>query len=55
MSVAKNFFTVMENISYQVAAGKINKDLLLRIITAVMDGTYNTDEELKINIIHAIE
>lgn len=55
MSVAKNFFTVMENISYQVAAGKINKDLLLRIITAVMDGTYDTDEELKINIIHAIE
>ena len=25
MSIAKNFFTVMENISYQVAAGKINK------------------------------
>ena len=55
MAVAKNFFTIMENISYQVAAGKITKDLLLRIITAVMDGTYNTDEELKIDIIHAIE
>ena len=40
MAVAKSFFTVMENISYQVAAGKIDKDLLLRIITAVMDGTY---------------
>ena len=55
MAVAKSFFTVMENISYQVAAGKIDKDLLLRIITAVMDGTYDTDEELKIEIIHAIE
>lgn len=55
MAVAKSFFTVMENISYQVAAGKIDKDLLLRIITAVMDGTYDTDEELKIEIIHATE
>lgn len=55
MAVAKSFFTVMENISYQVAAGKIDKVLLLRIITAVMDGTYDTDEELKIEIIHAIE
>ncbi|MCI7375877.1 MAG: type II toxin-antitoxin system death-on-curing family toxin, partial [Christensenellaceae bacterium] len=55
IAVAKSFFTVMENISYQVAAGKIDKDLLLRIITAVMDGTYDTDEELKIEIIHATE
>ena len=54
MAVAKSFFTVMENISYQVAAGKIEKDLLHRIITAVMDGTYETDEELKIDIINAI-
>ena len=37
------------------SAEKIDKDLLLRIITAVMDGTYDTDEELKIEIIHAIE
>lgn len=54
MAVAKSFFTVMENISYQVAAGKIDKDLLHRIIIAVMDGTYETDEELKLDIIHAI-
>ena len=54
MAVAKNFFAVMENVSYQVAAGKIKKDLLLRIITAVMDGTYDYDEELKLDIIHAI-
>ena len=50
----KTFFTVMENISYQVAAGRIDKDLLHRIIIAVMDGTYETDEELKIDIINAI-
>ena len=55
MAVAKSFFSVMENISYQVAAGKINKELLHRIITAVMDGTYEMDEELKLEIIHAIE
>lgn len=55
MAIAKNFFTVMENISYHVAAGKINKDLLYKIITAVMDDTYETDEELKLEIIHAIE
>ena len=55
MAVAKNFFTVMENISYHVAAGKIKKELLLRIVIAVMDGTYEMDEELKLEIIHAIE
>lgn len=54
MAVAKNFFTVMENISYQVAAGKIKKDLLHRIMTAVMDGTYDEDEELKLDIYNAI-
>ena len=54
MAVAKTFFTVMENISYQVAAGRIDKDLLHRIIIAVMDGTYETDEELKIDILNAI-
>ena len=35
MATAKNFFTVMENISYQVAAGKIDKELLYEIISAV--------------------
>ena len=40
MSVAKNFFAITENISYHVAAGKINKDLLHEIMTAIMDGTY---------------
>lgn len=55
MAVAKSFFAVMENISYQVAAGKIDKDLLHRILLAVMDGTYDLDEELKLDILHAIQ
>lgn len=54
MAVAKNFFIITENISYQVAAGKIDKDLLHRIMTAIIDGTYDDDEELKLAIVNAI-
>lgn len=55
MSVAKNFFAITENISYHVAAGKIGKDLLHEIMTAIMDGTYENDEELKLKILNAIQ
>lgn len=55
MTVAKDFFTITENISYQVAAGKINKDLLHRIMAAIMDRTYEIDEELKLEIYNAIK
>ena len=54
MAVARNFFVITENISYQVAAGRIKKDLLHRIMTAIMDGTYDIDEELKLDIVNAI-
>lgn len=54
MSVAKHFFEITENISYQVAAGKIDKELLHRILTAIMENTYDTDEELKLDIFNAI-
>lgn len=54
MAVAKNFFAITENISYYVAAGKIRKDLLHRIMTAIIDGTYDSDEELKLDIFNAI-
>lgn len=54
MGIAKNFMTITENISYHVAAGKINKELLHKIMTAIMDGTYEQDEELKIEIMNAI-
>lgn len=55
MSVAKNFFTVTENISYHVASGKIKKDLLLKIITSILDGTYDYNEELKLEILNVID
>lgn len=54
MAVAKQFFEITENISYQVAAGKIDKPLLHRIMTAIMDGTYESDEELKLDIYNTI-
>ena len=54
MAVAKNFFTITENISYHVASGKISKELLHKIITAIMDGTYESDETLKLEIYRAI-
>lgn len=40
MAVAKNFFVITENISYEVASGKISKELLHRIMTAIMDRLY---------------
>jgi death on curing protein len=55
MGIAKNFMAITENISYHVAAGKIDKELLHEIMTAIMDGTYDSDEELKLEILHAIE
>lgn len=55
MGVARNFFAITENTSYHVAAGKIKKDLLLKIMSAIMNGTYETDEELKLDIYNAIK
>ena len=55
MAVAKNFFIVMENISYDVASGKISKELLHKIMTSIMDGTYDYNEELKLEILNAIQ
>lgn len=54
MSVTKHFFEITENISYQVAAGKINKDLLHRILSAIVENTYESNEELKLDIYNAI-
>lgn len=48
-----DFISEMENISYHVAAGKVNKGLLKEIITAVLyDDMEN--EELKLKIYNAI-
>ncbi|MCG2829750.1 MAG: Fic family protein [Desulfobacteraceae bacterium] len=48
-----HFIREMENISYHVAAGNIDKDLLHEIITAFIKGDEN-DEDLKLKILNAI-
>jgi len=51
--VAGRFIREMENISYHVAAGNIDRELLKEIITALLSGNED-DEELKLKILHAI-
>ncbi|WP_293647642.1 type II toxin-antitoxin system death-on-curing family toxin [Thiolapillus sp.] len=48
-----NFIREMENISYHVAAGLIDKNLLGEIITAVLDDEFES-ESLKLKILNAI-
>lgn len=54
MAVAQTFLRDMENISYHVAAGNIDKDLLNEIMHAILAQTYDDDEELKLKIFNAI-
>lgn len=54
LSVANVFFREMENISYHVAAGHIDKELLRKILFAFLNGTYDDDESLKLEIYNAI-
>ena len=50
---AGQFLRDMENISYHVAAGNIDKELLGEVITAVIYGNMDS-EELKLKILEAI-
>ncbi|MCK4982748.1 MAG: Fic family protein [Victivallaceae bacterium] len=54
MAVVERFLHEMENISYHVAASKIDKDLLRRIIHAVINFEMDEDEILKLDIFSAI-
>ena len=51
--VTRRFIHTMENISYHVAAGKIDKDLLKEIIYAVIEDDMER-EGLKLKILMAI-
>jgi death-on-curing protein len=53
MYCASSFLQEMENISYHVAAGNIDKELLLEIITAHLMEEED-DESLKLKILNAI-
>lgn len=54
LGIAQNFLSKMENISLNVAASKIDKELLHKIMTAIMNQTYDTDESLKFEIYNSI-
>ena len=54
MGIAKVYFREMENISYHVAAGHIDEDLLRRILEAILNSTYDSNEELKLDVYNAI-
>ena len=54
MAIASVYFREMENISYHVAAGHIDKNLLRRILKAILDTTYDEDESLKLEIYNAM-
>jgi death-on-curing protein len=53
LSALQRFFHDMENISYYVATGHIEKELLHKIICAVINDSMD-DEELKLKILNAI-
>ena len=48
------FITEMENISYHLAAGLIEKDLLQRIIHSILENERDYDEALKLEILTII-
>ncbi|MBN2285675.1 MAG: type II toxin-antitoxin system death-on-curing family toxin [Tissierellales bacterium] len=55
MFVAKDFIPKMENLSYHVAAGKIDKELLHKIMTLLLNGEYDDNEEIKLEIFNVIK
>lgn len=55
MGIAHTFIGNMENISLQVAASKIDKELLHKIMEAIMTNTFDENEALKLEIYNAIK
>jgi death-on-curing protein len=53
--IASRFIQEMENISYHVAAGRIDKDFLKEIITSIFLCEPDYPEELKLKIYNAIK
>ena len=54
LSIAETFLAKTENISLNVAASKIDKELLHKIMEAIMNGSYDEDEAIKLEIYNAI-
>ena len=55
LGVAQTFMKDTEAVSLNVAAGKIDKDFLSEIMSALLDETYSHNEELKLKIYNAIK
>ncbi len=54
LKIAETFLAKTENISLNVAASKIDKELLHKIMSAIMEGTFDADETLKLEVYNAI-
>ena len=54
MSCVSRYLTEMENISYHLAAGRISKELLHKVLFSVLNGDSDFDEALKMEILEAI-
>ena len=54
LAVAQTFFRETENISYHVAAGHIDKDLLRDILDSIMRGNFDENEDVKFRYYAAI-
>ncbi len=53
MYCVSRFMTEMENISYHLAAGRIEKDLLQRLIHSFLEAEQDFDESLKLEYLEA--
>ena len=53
MAVANVYFREMENISYHLAAGRIEKELLQKLIHSFLEGENDFSEELKLEYLLA--
>lgn len=51
----KRYLYEMENISYHIAAGSIDKELLQKIIHSILQNEEDFNEELKLNILEVIK
>ena len=49
----QRFLTEMENISYHLAAGRIDKDLLGKLLDSILDGEDDFTENLKLEYLIA--
>ena len=55
MYCASRYFREMENISYHLAAGRISKELLQKLIHSLLENEEDFSEELKLEYLQAID